>query len=1260
MGLAPRRQRPKAPVPLGSRRGRRLRRIPATLGRRAPHSVEPVRRIGAILLPLLLAGASPVAAQTLTATNVGTDGTWSDPAFWTTANFPDNGNGGFDYDVDLLSANTTLLDVAATIEDFTLFETNLITQAPSPGSLIVNGAMSFVTATLDGPGSLRANGGFAQGGNTRIRDGFGFENAGPATVSGFLTVGEGSELRNLVGAVLDFQGDSPFSAIGTSGTGRIVNEGTFQRSTSSTRGTLSGFFDNLGLVQVLGGSELNLATAGNHTGRFLAEAGAELRFEGTGLGAQVLEAGSSVEGAGDVVVTAFPFDFQGDWDVTGATRFENVLGVDFTGSITSVGAFRASNAQNVSFSTGLGDVASFELEGFTSRVEIAGDTTVLGDMTWNFGTLAGSGTTTVEGDLTGSGGTLDGHTLVSTSDQTANIGLLNLVGASVVNAGRWLDPQVNGDATSSFENTATGVIEVDSDDASIDAFFINANNVNLKSGRFELLAGGNHVDTSVIQRSGTSVDLVLDGDHQFAPGSQVMGVSLVDFTGGMSTVQGSYDNQRTIVRSTADVEFQTDDVSMDSLENSGSTGFFSIGSPGSLAIATLVQGGNLFSERDLDVTDFDYRIGSRDTGLGLTTLSGTGNLDGLDLDAGRDMLLDGQATGTDARIAIGETHRFTVGLSGSYAFGGSRNVVDGLGTLVNRGEIVVNEETEVFARYEQEDDGQLDVHDTATFSGGGSFGGNIRFFDATLRFDDRPPGHPVGNDLYVLQQAMRSQGVGLWELLGLSLGPLAALFELTPGQNGTPEQLSDGQDFLVQDNGPVGDPTRMRFQAQQDGLYLLGALRADGANARMEFEGNNLVLPDVTFGTESLQGFDAGVWLEGQGYKLNIENFAGGLDFLGNDGGEFEFGVSTFSLGSSFVGTRARFAELLRVAPFGTVDLGDAAATVTQGIAMEPFALIVVDEDSLLEISGDSSFEEGTGIDGAGQKRLTNGSASFSGTADDPVRLGSADVGGWVAASWFWNFGSGSRTEAQIESVTDSSFQLGDGAVVALEVLAPGAQGRYFAEVSVAARPGSDLSIQVGGRQAVLNYGGSAPASAGLYDFRGAGFDADELWFEADVAPGAPAAQNPQALLAPAAPVAGTLVTSGDMTFRTGSRFLLEIGGSEAGTEHDIWILMGELEMEDVVLDVTLFDGAENALLFDDVLTLIDTDAEILGSFLGIASGERFATSDGLGSFVVWYGAGSSFNASDVVVTGFLIPEPGTAGLIALGLALLGARRSRR
>ena len=72
-------------------------------------------RVGLVILILLSAASAPLKAAEF-AIWLGANGNWSDPTRWSTNPlFPDNGNGGFSYDV-LISSGTVTLDQPIAID----------------------------------------------------------------------------------------------------------------------------------------------------------------------------------------------------------------------------------------------------------------------------------------------------------------------------------------------------------------------------------------------------------------------------------------------------------------------------------------------------------------------------------------------------------------------------------------------------------------------------------------------------------------------------------------------------------------------------------------------------------------------------------------------------------------------------------------------------------------------------------------------------------------------------------------------------------------------------------------------------------------------------------------------------------------------------------------------------------------------------------------------------------------------------------------
>ena len=91
-------------------------------------------------------------------------------------------------------------------------------------------------------------------------------------------------------------------------------------------------------------------------------------------------------------------------------------------------------------------------------------------------------------------------------------------------------------------------------------------------------------------------------------------------------------------------------------------------------------------------------------------------------------------------------------------------------------------------------------------------------------------------------------------------------------------------------------------------------------------------------------------------------------------------------------------------------------------------------------------------------------------------------------------------------------------------------------------------------------------------------------------------------------------------------------------------LLAGELELK--LMTGFLPDS-------DDEFVIFNTDSLLLGTISNVASGERLATTDGLGSFLVHYGPTSTFNANQVVLTDFLPAFPVTTTRTAWSTRLI-------
>jgi T5SS/PEP-CTERM-associated repeat protein len=123
---------------------------------------------------------------------------------------------------------------------------------------------------------------------------------------------------------------------------------------------------------------------------------------------------------------------------------------------------------------------------------------------------------------------------------------------------------------------------------------------------------------------------------------------------------------------------------------------------------------------------------------------------------------------------------------------------------------------------------------------------------------------------------------------------------------------------------------------------------------------------------------------------------------------------------------------------------------------------------------------------------------------------------------------------------------------------------------------------------------------------------------------------NPGGKLAPGHSAGSTTVV-GNYTQGSAGELEIEIGGLGAGSTYDLVgvtgnaVLGGELQLD-------LIDGFIPA--GSDTFTVLNS-AALFGVFSNVANGGRLPTVDGIGSFLVHYGAGSVFNQNQVILRAF-------------------------
>ncbi len=140
----------------------------------------------------------------------------------------------------------------------------------------------------------------------------------------------------------------------------------------------------------------------------------------------------------------------------------------------------------------------------------------------------------------------------------------------------------------------------------------------------------------------------------------------------------------------------------------------------------------------------------------------------------------------------------------------------------------------------------------------------------------------------------------------------------------------------------------------------------------------------------------------------------------------------------------------------------------------------------------------------------------------------------------------------------------------------------------------------------------------------------------------------------------GQLNLTGNLTLLSTSVLLFELGGAAQGADYDFLNVSGT-----AALNGTLGLAFANGFVATpgQTFTLLSSSS-LSGAFRNVAPGGQLFTDDGLGSFQVNFGAGSSFAANSLVLSNFIpVPEPSTFALLALGACLLlvraGIRRSR-
>ena len=112
---------------------------------------------------------------------------------------------------------------------------------------------------------------------------------------------------------------------------------------------------------------------------------------------------------------------------------------------------------------------------------------------------------------------------------------------------------------------------------------------------------------------------------------------------------------------------------------------------------------------------------------------------------------------------------------------------------------------------------------------------------------------------------------------------------------------------------------------------------------------------------------------------------------------------------------------------------------------------------------------------------------------------------------------------------------------------------------------------------------------------------------------------------------AGTTTIDGNYTQQAAGSMEIEIGGTTANTQYDVVDISGF---------ATLGGGLQLSLINGFMPTALQTftvlfSSGITGAFSNVGNGQRIGVADGSGSFLVNYGAGSTFDPTQVTLSGF-------------------------
>jgi hypothetical protein len=113
---------------------------------------------------------------------------------------------------------------------------------------------------------------------------------------------------------------------------------------------------------------------------------------------------------------------------------------------------------------------------------------------------------------------------------------------------------------------------------------------------------------------------------------------------------------------------------------------------------------------------------------------------------------------------------------------------------------------------------------------------------------------------------------------------------------------------------------------------------------------------------------------------------------------------------------------------------------------------------------------------------------------------------------------------------------------------------------------------------------------------------------------------------------AGNTAIVGKYTQQSLGKLEIEIGGTSPGGTYDLVGITGNALLGGQ-LQLDMLGGFAPSVA--NSFTVLNAAGGIFGVFSNVTSGQRLATADGIGSFLVYYGPGSPYNQNQIVLTAF-------------------------